>query len=188
MISEETARKLIVESAASLFYARGIQAVGMDTVRAEAGVSLKRIYSLFPSKGNLVEAVLNRRREQWEKGLDEAASARGTPQGKLLAIFDFLRDWVGEDGFRGCAFVNAFGELGGVSPRVEELSRDQKAAFHDYVAELVREAGATASLTDSLVILAEGAQVTAAFNGGVEAVENARDTAEVVIANALREA
>lgn len=188
MISDETARKLVVEAAASLFYARGIQAVGMDAVRTGASVSLKRIYSLFPSKGDLVEAVLNWRRGQWERGLDEAARSSGTPQGKLLTIFDFLRDWVGEDSFRGCVFVNAFGELGGVSPRVEELSREQKAAFRDYVAELVREAGAPSSLTDSLVIIAEGAQVVAALNGGVEAVTAARNTAEVVIANALREA
>lgn len=187
MISEETARDLVVEAAASLFYARGIQAVGMDAVRAEASVSLKRIYSLFPSKADLVAAVLNQRRAQWESGLEEAARNCRTPQGKLLAIFDFLHDWVSEDDFRGCAFVNAFGELSGVSPDVAELSRNQKAAFREYVADLVREAGASQALTDYLVILAEGAQVTAAINGGVETVENAREAAEIVIESALRE-
>ncbi|WP_198396624.1 TetR/AcrR family transcriptional regulator [Brevibacterium antiquum] len=187
MISEGTARNLVVRAAASLFYARGIQAVGMDAVRAEAGVSLKRIYTLFPSKSDLVAAVLNHRRAQWESGLEDAAKNCRTPQGKLLAIFDFLRSWVSEGDFRGCAFVNAFGELSGVSPDVAELSRNQKAAFREYVAELVREAGAFQALTDYLVILAEGAQVIAAIDGGVDAVDNARSAAEIVIANALGE-
>ena len=110
MLDDASARAAVVAAADRLFYARGVQSVGMDAVRAEAGVSLKRIYSLFPSKDDLVVAVLRHRTEQWDAGIARAAAGATTPRGRLLAVFDFLDAWFREDGFRGCAFINSFGE------------------------------------------------------------------------------
>ena len=42
-------RQHVLETADRLFYGRGVQAVGMDELRQAAGVSLKRLYALFPS-------------------------------------------------------------------------------------------------------------------------------------------
>ena len=51
-------RSRIVTTADELYNAKGIQAVGMDELRAAAGVSLKRLYKEFPSKSSIVMAVL----------------------------------------------------------------------------------------------------------------------------------
>ena len=178
-------REQVVAAADRLFYANGVQAVGMDAVRDASGVSLKRLYSLFPSKQDLVLAVLHDRSGQWQRGID-AATARSTqPREKLLAIFDFLLEWFGDDEFRGCAFINAFGELGGSMPAVAEAVRVQKQGFGDYVAELCGELGAPDSLAPQLAILAEGAQTTAAIAGNPDAARDARSAAEVLIGNAL---
>ncbi|MDG9705229.1 TetR/AcrR family transcriptional regulator [Streptomyces sp. DH37] len=185
MIDEETARERVVSAADRLFYARGVQAVGMDAVRGESGVSLKRIYALFPSKEDLIIAVLRHRTERWNTGIAGAVDGAGTPRERLLAVFDFLAGWFREDDFRGCAFINVFGELGGGSDRVAEAVREQKESFRRHVAELVRAAGGPDHLAPQLVLLAEGAQTTAAISGDPGTAEHARAAADTLIRCAL---
>lgn len=185
MIDDTVARVQVVEAADRLFYARGVQAVGMDAVRAEAGVSLKRIYALFPSKDALIVAVLERRRAQWNAGIAAGAEREDTARGKILAVFDFLDAWFREPDFNGCAFINAYGELHGGNPGVTRTVRAQKDAFQQYVADLVRAAGGPESLAAQIAILAEGAQTTAAIAGTPEAAAHARAAAEVLLDAAL---
>jgi AcrR family transcriptional regulator len=186
MIDDTVARAQVVEAADQLFYARGVQAVGMDAVRTAAGVSLKRIYALFPSKDALVAAVLERRRAQWNAGIAESAARAGTAREKILAVFDFLDAWFREPDFNGCAFINAYGELHDGNPDVTRTVREQKAAFQRYVADLVRDAGAPEPLAAQIAILAEGAQTTAAIAGTPEAAAQARAAAEVLLDAAMR--
>ncbi|MGK5499401.1 TetR/AcrR family transcriptional regulator [Streptomyces sp. URMC 125] len=188
MIDAETARERVVAAADRLFYARGVQAVGMDAVRDGSGVSLKRIYALFPSKEDLVVAVLRHRTERWNAGIAGAVEGAGTPRERLLAVFDFLADWFREDDFRGCAFINVFGELGSGSARVAEAVREQKASFGRQVADLVRAAGGPDHLAPQLVLLAEGAQTTAAIAHDPGAAAHARAAADTLIRCALGEA
>lgn len=185
MIDDTTARAQVVEAADQLFYARGVQAVGMDAVRGAAGVSLKRIYALFPSKDALVAAVLERRRAGWDAGIAAGAQSADTPRGKILAVFDFLDAWFREPDFNGCVFINAYGELHGGNPAVTRTVREQKAAFQRYITGLVREAGGTELLAAQIAILAEGAQTTAAIAGTPEAAAQARAAAAVLLEAAL---
>ncbi|MHA7210944.1 TetR/AcrR family transcriptional regulator [Arthrobacter sp. MDT1-65] len=179
------ARTRIVATADELYNARGIQAVGMDELRAAAGVSLKKLYQEFPSKGSIVMAVLERRHCSWAEGLEATVRQAAEPRERLLAIFDYLATWFGEDSFRGCGFINSFAELGAVSPDVAEYAREHKASFQEYVSRLADEAGAPAYLAPQLSILAEGAQTTAAIAGTAEAARQARSAAEVLIDAAL---
>lgn len=181
-------RERIVAAADALFNANGVQAVGMDRVRDEAGVSLKRIYSMFPSKEALILAVLERRSRQWAVGIDEAAGGTQVPRERLLAVFDFLLTWFGDDEFRGCAFINAFGELGAKMPAVAAAVRAQKAQFQRFVAELVDAMGLPPRLAPQLAILAEGAQTTAAIAGSNAPAVDARAAAEALIDMALTQA
>ena len=187
-MDDATARDQVVAAADRLFYAHGVHAVGMDAVRFEAKVSLKRIYSLFPSKDDLVVAVLRHRTAQWTAGLEAAAAAATTTRDQLLAVFDFLDAWFREDDFRGCAFINSFGELGATSPAVAEAVRTQKATFQAYVLDLVREEGLPDVVAAQLAILAEGAQTTAAISGDPAAAAQARDAAAVLVDAALARA
>jgi AcrR family transcriptional regulator len=171
----------IVDAADELFYARGIRAVGMDDVRTEAGVSLKRLYAEFPGKDSLVLAVLRRRHAMWTDGLTAAVDATEGPRAKLLAVYDYLEQWFAEDTFRGCGFINAFGELGPTSPPVAEYAREHKRSFQDYLAGLVADAGGDPGLAPQLAILAEGAQTTAAIDGSTQAAAQARHAAEILI-------
>lgn len=101
---------------------------------------------------------------------------------RLLAIYDYLAEWFDTDSFRGCGFINSFGELGAVSPQVAETARVHKQQFQDYVGHLVDEVGGTPDLAAQLAILAEGAQTTAAISGQNSAAGQARRAAKTLIA------
>ena len=185
MLDDLTAREQVIGAADELFYARGIQSVGMDEVRTTAGISLKRMYALFPSKDAIIVEVLARRNRTWNDGITQATSATTDPAERLLAIFDFLAGWFAEDDFRGCAFINSFGELGATNPDVATAVRAQKASFQSFVAGLVADAGAPAALAPQLALLAEGAQTTAAISGNPDAASQARAAAATLIGAAL---
>ncbi|HEV7566198.1 MAG: hypothetical protein QOD05_2515 [Microbacteriaceae bacterium] len=185
MIDDEATRSNVIEAADRLFYSRGIQAVGMDAVRNEAGISLKKLYSAFGSKDVLLNEVLHHRGRQWDDGIAAASAAARTPRDKLLAIYDFLNGWFRQDDFRGCAFINSFGELGSISPEIAKAAREQKSSFQRYVSSLVAEAGGPPSLAAQLAILAEGAQTTAAISGTPDAAAHARAAAVTLIDAAL---
>lgn len=183
--SDDAVRTRVLETADRLYNAFGIQAVGMDAVRTEAGVSLKRLYRLFPSKEALVEEVLRGRHHRWN-ALVSDATAVNDPRQRLLAIYDMLADWFDQDDFRGCMFINSFGELGATTPRIAQIVRAHKASFQAQLAAIVAEADAPASLAAQLAILAEGAQTTAAITGTNDAARHARQAAAVLIDAAIR--
>lgn len=185
MADDTEARERVLEAADRLFYARGVQAVGMDQVRDEAGVSLKRMYSLFPSKDDLLVAVLGRRRAQWDTGVATFAANAQDARERILAIFDFLDSWFRQPDFHGCAFINVFGELGPSSPHATRTVRAQKKSFQRYLARLVAEAGAPDTVAAQIAILVEGAQTTAAIAGRPDAARQARDAAAVLLDSAL---
>ena len=179
----EADRNQILDAAERLFYERGLQSVGVDEIRSEAGVSLKRLYQLFPSKDALVEAFLERRDTRWRARLAAFVDARPEQGGaeRILAVFDWLGDWFAEPGFRGCAWINSYGELGGVSPTIARLARDHKTAFRRYLAGLVKAAGHRPRLADELLLLAEGAMVTAGIFGNPRPARDARRAAESLL-------
>lgn len=174
-------RAVILAAATQLFYSRGYGSVGMDDIRDAAGISLRRLYREFPSKESIVLATLGEFHIDWERGLHASVDAAPDPKGKLLAIYDYLSRWFAEDDFRGCGFINAYAELGAVSPAVAEVARRHKESFQAYVRELVAAVGGNSRLANQLAILAEGAQTTAAIAGTVEAASDARDAARVLI-------
>jgi len=185
MKTTEEFRVEAIDAADRLFYSKGVQAVGMDELRTEAGISLKKMYSMFPSKESIVLAVLHKRQNTWNTGIAEAAARVTGPREKLLAVYDFLTEWFNTDDFNGCGFINAFGELGATVPAVAELTRTQKESFQTYMAELVADAGGPSFLAPQLAILAEGAQTTAAISGTPDAALHARAAAETLIDAAL---
>ncbi|MER7792563.1 TetR/AcrR family transcriptional regulator [Streptomyces sp. NPDC097640] len=178
----EATKERVLDAAEELYYGRGVQAVGMDAVRTASGVSLKRLYQLYPSKSALVEAYLRRRDARLLDGLARYVEAvPGPPEKRLSAVFDWLYEWFGEPDYRGCAFINSYGELGATTPEVAAAARAHKEAFRQYVAGLVATAGLPAPLAAHLALLAEGAITTAAISGSPEPAREAREAARVLM-------
>ncbi|BAJ26805.1 MULTISPECIES: TetR/AcrR family transcriptional regulator [Kitasatospora] len=171
--------EVLLDAAEALFYEKGFRAVGMDEVRAASGLPLKRIYRLHPAKDDLVVAVLRRRDLRWRARLTAAVERAAEPRARLLAAFDWLGEWFAEPGYRGCAWINAFGELGPASPAVLAEVRAHKDAFHALLDDWARAAG----LADPAPVrlLAEGAIVTAAIGGDPAPARQARAAVQALL-------
>lgn len=179
------ARERILHAAEDLFYARGIQSVGMDVIRDASGVTLRRLYQLFPSKGDLIEAYLSHRDVRWLQSLAAYVdTVAGSPQERLVAVFQWLEEWFSQPDFHGCAFINSFGELGGTSPEIAAAARHHKHAFHAYLQELASAAGAPTDTGAQIALLAEGAITTAAITGTPSSARQAREATQILLATA----
>jgi AcrR family transcriptional regulator len=186
-VDRETAQTQLLDAAEGLFYGRGIQSVGMDDIRNASGVSLKRLYQLYPAKDQLVQAYLERRDGRWRGRLARYVDEHATePVARLLAVFDWLEQWFGEPDFRGCAWINGYGELGAVSSAVAKQAREHKVAFQDYLRGLVAAAALPAELADHLYLLAEGAMVTAGIFRRTDPAPQAKTAAHTLIQSASR--
>lgn len=190
-MDDAEARIRVLDAADELFYARGVQAVGMDELRTRAGVPLKRLYRLFPSKDDVVLGALRRRDGRWIGRLRAAVAA--APAGARLAgLFGWLADWFAEPDFRGCAFVNVYGELGEAARPVAAVVRHHKAELRTLLVEVARDRldghGDSADAADrlglQLALLVEGAIALAALRPGPEPAREAHRAAEILAAAA----
>ncbi|MFJ2738320.1 TetR/AcrR family transcriptional regulator [Streptomyces sp. NPDC087440] len=181
----ETAEIRVLDAAEALFNERGVQAVGMDAIRTASGVSLKRLYQAYPSKSDLLEAVLRRRDETVGAGVESYVAARTDPRARVLAVFDFLADWFADPAFRGCVFINTYGEMGGVSESVAAVARGHKLGLRSRLAELLAETdvppAATELLAAQLALLANGAMATAAITGVRDTADQAKSAAGLLL-------
>jgi AcrR family transcriptional regulator len=180
-MDDATAVERILDTADRLFYEQGLLSVGMDRIRDASGVSLKRIYRLFSAKEDLVVASLRRRDQSFLQALTTYTDELATPRDKILGVFDFLEAWFREPDFRGCAFINAFGEMGPSSPCVAEVVRDQKHALHELLAGLVAEADGPTVLADQLFILVNGAITSAAILASPDSARHAQAAARALL-------
>ncbi|WP_410646707.1 TetR/AcrR family transcriptional regulator [Amycolatopsis sp. cmx-4-54] len=172
-------REVLLDAAEKLFYENGIQAVGMDKVRTASGLSLKRIYRFFEAKEDLVVAMLRRRDQRWRGSLAAHVGRVADPRERVLAVFDWLAEWFAEPGFRGCAWINAHGELGASSEAVLTEVRAHKQAFREQIDTWVRATGSP--VTEAVYLLAEGAIVTAGISGDPEPAGQAREAVAALL-------
>lgn len=175
------ARQRIIDAAERLFYAEGVRAVGIDRVIAEAGVAKMSLYNHFPSKDDLILAVLEHRAQTVQAMFSEGME-RGRKQGlnPLQAFFVALKDWFSCPGFRGCAFINARVELADAGHEASQFAARFKAQFHELLGQIVAETAgkkAAATLAPAIGLLVEGAIVTAVMEQSPRAADVARDAA-----------
>jgi AcrR family transcriptional regulator len=178
--STSAAKQRLLDTADRLFYQEGFRAVGIDRIIAEAGVAKMTLYTYFPSKDDLIVAVLQYRGEQ-VLAFFRAAMVRHATQtpDPLRAFFAALQEWFESPGFRGCAFQNAAVELADPAHPGTQVVRDHKRRFAAMLRGLVEEAAGTgaATLAPAIALLVEGAIMTMLIHGTPDAAEVARDAA-----------
>jgi AcrR family transcriptional regulator len=181
------ARQRILETADRLFYQEGIRAVGIDRIVAEAGVAKMSLYKHFPSKDDLILAVLKYHEEGVMQFFRSAMERHGTKAKKpLRAFFASLKDWFETPGFRGCPFQNAAVELADPAHPGTEFVRGHKQRFSAFLRGLIEESvgKAAAKVAPAVTILVEGALVTAVIQGKPDAADVARDAAFKLVGEA----
>jgi len=177
-----SARERLLRAAEELFYEEGVNTVGIDRVIERAGVAKASLYSSFGSKEALIRAYLAARAEARRARIRTAIARHETPRERLLAVFDVLAEIFAEPGFRGCAFMRASAEMrsgSGVRSECQGLRGWTRSLFTD----LAREVGARdpERLARQLVILYDGASVSAQMDGDPGAARAARAVAAAML-------
>lgn len=183
---KRSARDRLLEAANELFYAEGVQSVGIDRVIERAGVAKASLYSTFGSKEELVRAYLDERHARiigWRRAAVESVD---DPVEKILAVFDSqARDFERPD-FNGCAFAGAMAESRAGS-RVDQASHAYRQDIRSLFEELATGAGASQPelLARQLQMLYDGAGSAAKLDRDPATVAaQVRRAAETLIAAA----
>ena len=106
-----SARDRLLDAANELFYDEGVHTVGIDRVIERAGVAKASLYNTFGSKDELVRAYLEGRHARIAARITRYLERYSDPRDRLLGVFEAQGELFAEQGFRGCAFVNAVAEL-----------------------------------------------------------------------------
>jgi AcrR family transcriptional regulator len=179
-------RDRLLEAASELFYAEGIQSVGINRVIERAGVAKDSLYSTFGSKEELVFAYLGARREETLAGLRSAVAATEDPIERLLAVFDAQARLFHTPDFHGCAFAAAAAEAtqGG---RIDAAAESYRHDIHTLFTELAAAAGAPAPalLASQLQLIYDGGGLAAKMDKNPDIAIPARAAASALINAAL---
>ncbi|WP_434093987.1 TetR family transcriptional regulator [Nonomuraea pusilla] len=84
--SQHQRRKRIVQAAAALASRGGVEAMQMRTVAERAGVALGTLYRYFPSKMDLVVAVVGEEIDLLESSIERRPPGAATPSGRAVDV------------------------------------------------------------------------------------------------------
>lgn len=156
-------RDELVRESLKIFYRDGFHATGMDLLSAETGISKTTMFKHFRSKEDLILATLRLRDENFRNWLFRRMEQAGPPRAQLLAMFDALKEWFEEPGFRSCMFIKAASEYPDPGHPIHAQAAEHKRLLFRQLEKIAADAGANdpAALARTLLLLKEGAIVTA---------------------------
>lgn len=180
-----TTRERLIDAARMRFYRDGFRNVGIEPILADVGISKTAFYKHFPSKDDLMTAVLNERSTWLQSTLRALVRHHGgnDPLAQLRALFDVVETATETSDFQGCIFIKAameFPLLHDPAHRAAAQNRDSIVAI---IGEIAAQAGAAdpAALACELELVMEGAYATRLLSGNSCSLEAARRVADDII-------
>lgn len=181
-------RERLLQAAGELFYAEGVQSVGIDRVIERAGVAKASLYSTFGSKEELVRAYLDERHARVLGRLRAAVDAVGPedPVERILVVFDAQATLFTAPDYHGCAFIAASAEAPR-DGRIEEATRAFRRELRELFTELATAVGAPdpALLASQLQLLYDGGSNAANLDRNPAIAGPVRAAAAALIAASL---
>jgi AcrR family transcriptional regulator len=158
----------VLDTAARLFYARGVHEVGMDELVRSSGLGKATVYRLYPTKDALIGAYLARLAGEIATAIAaRIADHPGDPRGALLAIVDDIADDLRRPEFRGCAFNNASIEFDDPDHSARIQAREYRSYLLATFTELTEDLspGNGAALGAQLAVIIDGCYTSATHLG-----------------------
>lgn len=187
MSERRSPRDRLIDTAADLFYDRGLPNVGINEVTDRAGVARMTLYNNFDSKEALALAAFERQSEARRALIEKRLERARTPSDAIKAMFDVSEQFATKSSFRGCPFINVVVQGPHPAGRMHALVRAHKdwlrAKFRDIAAQAGHRKPDTAA--QQLLALLDGASVEAFIQGSVEPIRASRHAAEILL-NASR--
>ena len=176
-------RQKILDAAGAAFYNEGYQAIGVDALAERAGVSKMTLYRHFPSKDELIVAVLNAFDQNSTAQYAALMAVPTTPRAKLLAIFEWIAKRARQPDCHGCAFQNSAAEYPEPSHPVHTAARANKRGVRAAYLAQARALGARDAemLADQLLLLTDGAWASSRMWGAAGPARHIVGAAEALI-------
>jgi AcrR family transcriptional regulator len=190
-MTADQSRRAVLDAAGELFYGRGISGVVMSDIRDSSGVSMRRLYTMYPSKGELVAAWLEHRHGTWmawfTSSVERFVAAGQDPS---LAVLDALAEWIASPGYRGCAFINSLAETHEIDDTHRTIIARHKRDLVDYLARLAPcdHPAAPPWLPAALAVIVDGAIVQCAIFNSTEPLDAARSAVRQFLERAQHDA
>lgn len=159
-------RQRILDTASTLFYERGVRAVGVDLVVDESGVAKTSLYRHFRTKDDLIVAFLEREDvEFWGQWDAVAARHAGDPAGEIEAHMRWIGKRLARANYRGCPQINVAAEFAEPDHPARAVAKRHMQAMRTRLAALARQFGAARpnDLAAQLGLLVNGAFVSASM-------------------------
>jgi len=175
----------IVKYAFDRFYESGFHATGMEAALAGSGISKRTIYKYFPSKEDLIEAVLQLYSENVLHELFDPVANISDPREKIIAFFD-VRKAPGRMFTRGCLGMKAAQEYTGKHDHIVKLGIYANSLGEAKFLELCRQAGFAkpGHLAKQLNLIFQGALVLSHTSGNTAPFMLAKDAVATLLENA----
>lgn len=135
------ARERLLSTATRIFYSEGVNAVGVDRVIGEAGVTRATLYRHFPSKQILITTYVEEADRMIREHVSTLTVGNAAPADVLRAIANDIADNIRSSHFRGCAFLNAAAEFPDVDDPVHRAVLAHRAWFSELVLGLFKQVG-----------------------------------------------
>lgn len=178
----------ILATAANLFESRGIQASGVDTIIAEAGIAKATLYKHFPSKNQLITAYLRDKSDKFYEWLNSRlVSKKADSIEILLTLCDLVEQWIVTPEFHGLPFHIAAVEFPDPEHPINQYSAVLAVELQGYLSKIAATAGAKdpETLGQQLTILFEGAALVERLSPGMGAAQRAKNAAVTLIKAAI---
>ena len=185
-----TKRDELVQKALKIFYRNGFHATGMDMLAVETGISKTSMYKHFRTKEDLILAALRLRDENFRNWLIRRIEELGkTPEQQLIVLFDALGEWFAQPEYRGCMFIKASAEYQEAGDPIHAQAAEHKRLLFNHFKKLAKKAGATRPgiLARQLLLLKEGAVVTAHLGCSKDPAGDAKKAAQSLVTAAIRQ-
>lgn len=188
--NESNARDRIIATALNLFYKQGYLATGINQIIAESQVAKATFYSHFASKEALCIAYLQARHTIWMGWLKDSVKIDSPPKDKLFGIFSFLKQWMKESNYRGCAFLNIASEVPLKDTEIRNEVIKHKNDLQKYIREILIDivdsnklpANFDSKSTAKIVyVLVEGAIVSSQNYNEIWPIESAQQAVEKLL-------
>jgi AcrR family transcriptional regulator len=156
-------RERILDTACTLFYQRGVRAVGVDLVVEKAGVAKTSLYRHFGTKDDLIAAFLVREDADFWATWDRVAGQHSDDAAaELDAHLEWIGERVGRPNYRGCPQINVAAEFPDIDHPARKVAAAHKLEMRQRLKAIAERLGLDRAdeLAGQLSLLINGAFVS----------------------------
>ncbi|AXT19578.1 TetR family transcriptional regulator [Flavobacteriaceae bacterium AU392] len=173
-------RENIINIASTLFYQNGYNLTGINEIIEKSGIAKATLYNHFKSKDDLCIAFLQNKNEDFLVQIKKYTSNIKNGPNRVLALFDFLKDFFNQKEFNGCWCINTVSEIPKDNIIIKAEIKKLKFLFLEFIESLISEnisnlkAQESTLLAKQIYLLYEGAVAESHLHNHVWPIESAQ--------------